>query len=100
PASGLQSHQFRAIEFMLGNKNARLVDLQKHNPEIEAYLLGLLNSPSLYDEVLRYLARRGMPVPAERVERDWTATYERPPRVTAVFKTIYENTESYWAEYD
>src|SRR6187549_296728 len=50
PASGLQSHQFRAIEFMLGNKNARLVDLQKHNPEIEAYLLGLLNSPSLYDE--------------------------------------------------
>jgi len=100
PASGLQSHQFRAIEFMLGNKNARLVDLQKHNPEIEAYLLGLLNSPSLYDEFLRYLARRGMPVPAERVERDWTAPYERHPGVTAVFKTIYENTERYWAEYD
>src|SRR5689334_23521771 len=38
PASGLQSHQFRAIEFMLGNKNARLVDLQKHDPETEGYL--------------------------------------------------------------
>src|SRR6187549_3116798 len=75
PASGLQSHQFRAIEFLLGNKNARLVDLQKHDPEVEAYLLRLLNSPSLYDEFLRYLARRGMPVPAERVERDWTAPY-------------------------
>src|SRR4026207_2139297 len=48
-ASGLQSHQFRAIEFMLGNKNARLVDLQKHDPELEAYLLRLLNSPRLYD---------------------------------------------------
>ena len=100
PASGLQSHQFRAIEFMLGNKNARLVDLQKHDPEVEAYLLRLLNSPSLYDEFLRYLARRGMPVPAERVERDWTAPYQRHPGVTAVLKTIYENTERYWAEYD
>jgi len=100
PASGLQSHQFRAIEFMLGNKNARLVDLQKHDPEVEAYLLRLLNSPSLYDEFLRYLARRGMPVPAERVERDWTAPYQRHPGVTAVFKTIYENTERHWAEYD
>ena len=100
PASGLQSHQFRAIEFMLGNKNARLVDLQKHDPEIEAYLLRLPNSPSLYDEFLRYLARRGMPVPAERVERDWTAPYQRHAGVTAVFKTIYENTERYWAEYD
>ena len=100
PASGLQSHQFRAIEFMLGNKNARLVNLQKHDAEIEAYLLRLLNSPSLYDEFLRYLARRGMPVPAERVERDWTAPYQRHPGVTAVFKTVYENTERYWAEYD
>jgi tryptophan 2,3-dioxygenase len=100
PASGLQSHQFRAIEFLLGNKNARLVELQKHDPEVEAYLLRLLNAPSLYDEFLRYLARRGMPVPAERVERDWTAPYQRHPGVTAVFKTIYENTERYWAEYD
>jgi tryptophan 2,3-dioxygenase len=100
PASGLQSHQFRAVEFLLGNKNARLVDLQKHSPEIEAYLRGLLLSPSLYDEFLRYLARRGMPVPAERVERDWSQPYERHPGVVQVFKTIYENTESYWAEYD
>jgi tryptophan 2,3-dioxygenase len=100
PASGLQSHQFRAIEFLLGNKNARLVELQKHSPEIEAYLLHLLNSPSLYDEFLRYLARRGMPVPPERAERDWSQPYQRHPGVIAVFKTVYENTERYWAEYD
>jgi len=100
PASGLQSHQFRAIEFMLGNKNARLLDLQKHDQPTFLYLRTLLESPSLYDEFLRYLARRGMPVPAERVERDWTAPYQRHPGVTAVFKTIYENTERYWAEYD
>jgi len=100
PASGLQSHQFRAIEFLLGNKNARLVDLQRHDRPIFEYLEKLLRSPSLYDEFLRYLARKGMPVPAERVERDWSQPYERHPGVVAVFKTIYENTERYWAEYD
>ncbi|HEY1286701.1 MAG TPA: tryptophan 2,3-dioxygenase family protein, partial [Burkholderiales bacterium] len=100
PASGLQSHQFRAIEFMLGNKNARLLDLQRHDEQAFQYLKTLLESPGLYDEFLRYLARRGMPVPAERVERDWTAPYQRHSGVTAVFKTIYENTERYWAEYD
>jgi tryptophan 2,3-dioxygenase len=100
PASGLQSHQFRAIEFLLGNKNARLVDLHKHDPETEAVLRGLLLAPSLYDEFLRYLARRGMAVPPERAERDWSQPYQRHPGVVQVFKTIYENTERYWAEYD
>ena len=100
PASGLQSFQFRAIEFLLGNKNASRVDLHHHDPAIELFLKGLLKSPSLYDEFLRYLARRGMPVPAERVERDWTRPYEAHPGVVQVFKTIYEDTKGWWAEYD
>jgi tryptophan 2,3-dioxygenase len=100
PASGLQSFQFRAIEFLLGNKNARLVDLQRHDPGTASYLQSLLLSPSLYDEFLRYLSRKGMPLPAERVERDWSQPYERHPAVTAVFKKIYEETDRYWAEYD
>jgi tryptophan 2,3-dioxygenase len=100
PASGLQSHQFRAVEFLLGNKNARLLDLQRHDEPIFQYLKDLLESPSLYDEFLRYLARRGMPVPPERVERDWSQPYQRHPGVVQVFKSIYENTERYWAEYD
>jgi tryptophan 2,3-dioxygenase len=100
PASGLQSHQFRAIEFLLGNKNAKVVELQRHDALAYQYLKKLLESPSLYDEFLRHLARQGMPVPAERVERDWSQPYERHPGVTAVFKTIYENTERHWAEYD
>jgi tryptophan 2,3-dioxygenase len=100
PASGLQSHQFRAIEFLLGNKNAHLAELQRHDPPTYEYLKKLLESPSLYDEFLRYLARQGMPVPPERVERDWSQPYERHPAVISVLKTIYENTERYWAEYD
>jgi tryptophan 2,3-dioxygenase len=100
PASGLQSHQFRAIEFLLGNKNAARMDLHRHVPEIGAFLSKLLHSPSLYDEFLRYLARRGMAIPAQRAERDWTLPYEGHPAVVKVFKTIYENPQDYWAEYD
>jgi tryptophan 2,3-dioxygenase len=100
PASGLQSFQFRAIEFLLGNKNAARVTLHHHDSQTEIFLQKLLTSPSLYDEFLRYLARRGLPVPPQRTERDWTQPYERHPGVVAVFKTIYENTEQYWAEYD
>jgi tryptophan 2,3-dioxygenase len=100
PASGLQSFQFRAIELLLGNKNARFLEVHRHDAQVHARLKGLLASPSLYDEFLRHLARRGMPVPPERVERDWSRPYERHPGVTAVFKTIYQNTSKFWAEYD
>jgi tryptophan 2,3-dioxygenase len=100
PASGLQSHQFRAIEFLLGNKTANRVDVHRYDPQVTSDLEGLLNAPSLYDEFLRYLARKGMPVPRERVERDWSQPYEGHPGVVAVFKDIYQNTARYWAEYD
>jgi tryptophan 2,3-dioxygenase len=100
PASGLQSFQFRAIEFLLGNKIANRIDVHRHSPETAAYLEQLLQSPGIYDEFLRYLARKGMPVPAERVERDWRQPYQRHDGVVAVFKTIYEDPERYWAEYD
>ena len=100
PASGLQSHQFRAIEFLLGNKIANRIEVHRYDANVSAQLERLLNSPSLYDEFLRYLARKGMPVPAERVERDWSQPYQRHAGVTAVFKTVYENTQQYWAEYD
>src|SRR5256714_12829528 len=79
PASGLQSFQFRAIEFLLGNKNARRLDLYQHDEATRSLLERLLHSPSLYDEFLRHLARRAMPVPNERAERDWSQPYERHP---------------------
>ena len=100
PASGLQSHQFRAIEFMLGNKNSARLDLYKHDEKTTSFLKNLLESPSLYDEFLRLLARRGMPVPRECVERDWTKPHERNAGVTSVFRTIYENPAEYWDAYD
>jgi tryptophan 2,3-dioxygenase len=99
-ASGFQSPQYRALEFMLGNKSLELVEVFRHDPAIHAWLTGLLKRPSLYDEFLRYLKRRGLPVPHERVERDWTQPYERHAGVTAVFKSIYEGTSEWWDAYE
>jgi len=100
PASGLQSHQFRAIEFLLGNKQEARLNLFNFDLNVKNFLQKLLHSPSLYDEFLRYLARRGMAIPRERVERDWTLPYERHPAVVQVFKRVYEDPQSHWAEYD
>jgi tryptophan 2,3-dioxygenase len=100
PASGLQSHQFRAIEFLLGNKNAAVLEVHRHDPAVHAWLSRLLAAPGLYDEFLRHLARRGHPVPPECLQRDWREPHRRHAGVTAVFKAIYEAPERHWDAYD
>jgi tryptophan 2,3-dioxygenase len=99
-ASGFQSPQYRALEFMLGNKSPELVAVFRHDPKTHAWLSDLLQRPSLYDEFLLYLKRRGLAIPKERLERDWTQPYERHPGVTAVFKQIYEGTREWWDAYE
>lgn len=100
PASGFQSAQYRAIEFLLGNKDPQTLAPHQHTPDTFAALSRLLGAPSLYDEYLRFLARRGHPVPAERVERDWTQPYEKHDGVVQVFKRIYQDVDRYWDEYE
>jgi tryptophan 2,3-dioxygenase len=100
PASGFQSYQYRAVEFLLGNKDDKALLPFQHMPHEHALLERLLRSPSVYDEFLRYLARKGLPVPAERVERDWRQPYEKDARVTEVFRRIYEDTDTYWDAYE
>ena len=85
---------------MLGNKQGMRLNLVDFDAKVKAFLEKLLNSPSLYDEFLRHLARKGMAVPAERTERDWTRPYKSHPGVTAVFRRIYEDPAKYWSEYD
>ena len=100
PASGLQSYQFRAIEFLLGNKDPAILAVHRHDPALHAWLDRLLREPSLYDEFLRHLARRGMALPPERLERDWSQPYQRHDGVVAAFKAIYDAPDRHWAEYD
>jgi tryptophan 2,3-dioxygenase len=100
PASGFQSTQYRMVEFLLGNKDRAMLALHRHDPAGSAALEAALNAPSIYDEFLRYLARRGFPVPREVLERDVTVPHENHPGVVAVFKTIYENPEKHWDAYE
>lgn len=99
-ASGFQSHQYRALEFLLGNKDPQALGPFRHEPATHAWLEGYLRAPSLYDEFLRHLKRRGFDVPKERVERDFSLPYEGHPGVVAVFKKVYEDTDRYWDEYE
>ena len=99
-SSGFQSAQYRAIEFLFGNKHPDMVDVFRHDPAAHAELTALLHAPSLYDEFLRHLSRRGLPVPVDRVERDFTQPYTRHPDVVAVFKVVYENPKRWWDAYD
>ena len=99
-SSGFQSHQYRALEFLLGNKHAEMLDVFRHDPPVRAELEALLRAPSLYDEFLRHLARRGLPVPPECVERDWTQPYRRHPGLVPVLRTIYADPRRWWDAYD
>lgn len=99
-SSGFQSAQYRAIEFLLGNKHPGMLDVFRHDPVAHLALEKLLHAPSLYDEFLRHLDRRGLPVPQERIERDFTQPYVRHPGVVAVFKAIYDNPKRWWDAYD
>lgn len=98
-SSGFQSLQYRIIEFTLGNKNAQMLKVFEYDPAAQARLREALEAPGLYDEFLRYLARRGHAVPAARVERDWTEPYQRHEGLLPVFKRIYEQRAAFWPEY-
>ena len=98
-SSGFQSHQYRMIEFILGNKNKAMIEVHKHNDDVYTLVRDCLNAPSLYDECLRLLARRGFDIPQERTERDWSQPYEEHPGVHDAWLSIYKDTETYWDLY-
>jgi tryptophan 2,3-dioxygenase len=99
-ASGFQSLQYRIIEFQLGNKHRGMLEVFAHSPADQARLRAVLESPSLYDEFLRLLARRGYPVPASAVERDWSEPHRRRADLLPVFKAIYDAPEADWESYE
>jgi tryptophan 2,3-dioxygenase len=99
-ASGFQSLQYRIVEFLLGNKNAELVEVFGHDPEAQARLREVLEAPSLYDEFLRYLARHGHAVPVHLLERDVRRAHTFDEGLVEVFRQVYEAPHDHWAEYE
>jgi tryptophan 2,3-dioxygenase len=98
-SSGFQSWQYRCIEFMLGNKNAAMLKPHTHRPEILARVEAAWRAPSLYDESLRLLARRGFAVPLSHTERDWTQPYAADDAVEQAWLAVYRAPESHWDLY-
>lgn len=99
PSSGFQSHQYRTVEFLLGNKNAKMLAVFDYAPALQAELRVVLEAPSLYDEFLRHLARQGHAVPRELLDRDVTQPHRRCADLVPVLRAIYEDTATHWAAY-
>jgi tryptophan 2,3-dioxygenase len=99
-ASGFQSYQARAIEFLLGNKRPALIDAFRHRSDQHEALNTLLASPSIYDEAIRLLARRGFAIERAALERDWSAPYPPNKSVAAAWMAVYRDTERHFDLYE
>ncbi|MEE8464655.1 MAG: tryptophan 2,3-dioxygenase family protein [Gammaproteobacteria bacterium] len=99
-ASGFQSHQFRKLEFLLGNKGKDYLSVYSHDPVVYEELKRALESPSIYEEFLLFLHRQGFDLPTEVIDRDWSVPREGHPRVIAAFKIIYSEPHKYWDAYE
>jgi tryptophan 2,3-dioxygenase len=99
-ASGFQSAQYRILEFTLGNKSRSTTTVYEHQPEWHAKLMRALNAPSLYEEFLLYLKRRGMAIPERAIDRDFSKVRGEDDEVIAVLRVIYENRSDHWARYE
>jgi len=98
-SSGFQSWQYRQIEFTLGNKNAAMLKPHEHAPARLAVVEASWRAPSLYDETLKLMARRGISVPATHLERDWTQPYQADEAVKQAWLQVYRNPSQYWDLY-
>ena len=99
-SSGFQSVQYRLIEFALGNKHADMIAVHRRDPQHYAALERALLAPSLYDEVLRLLSRRGYGIPQELLVRDFSQAYEPSKQVTGAWLGVYHNAEKDWDLYE
>ena len=99
-SSGFQSQQYRLLEFLLGNKHAAMIEVHQREPQAYAELERVLAAPSLYDEVLRLLSRRGYGVPPEALVRDFSQPYEASKQVTGAWLGVYHNADKDWDLYE
>ncbi len=99
-SSGFQSHQYRELEYLLGNKNATLMAVHESKPEVHATLDDALRTPSIYDEAIRLMARQGLTIDADRLERDWTQPVAMNESVKAAWLQVYQAPEQHWSLYE
>jgi tryptophan 2,3-dioxygenase len=100
PASGFQSYTYRKLEFLLGNKNRKLIEVHRHDAKVYEELTRVLESPGLYDVVLRTLAQSGFDIAKDRLERDFSLPYEPDASVQAAWFEIYRDPENHFELYE
>jgi tryptophan 2,3-dioxygenase len=99
-SSGFQSHQYRELEFILGNKNSALIQVHAKVPEVYARLDEVLRSPSIYDESIMLMARQGLPIAPARLAADWSVATQMDESVMAAWLTVYRDPTQYWMLYE
>jgi tryptophan 2,3-dioxygenase len=99
-SSGFQSFQYRMLEFRLGNKNRETTRVFDAHPQIASEVSKALSEPSIYDEALALLSRRGFPVPREKLERDFAEPYISDSRVMECWRQVYRDAETHWELYE
>jgi len=99
-SSGFQSFQYRTLEFRLGNKNAAMARVFEADKTVREIVRAALNEPSIYDESLALLARRGLSIPKAKLKRDFSKPYAADPRVTEAWRVVYRDAETHWDLYE
>ncbi|WP_344953626.1 tryptophan 2,3-dioxygenase [Zobellella aerophila] len=99
-SSGFQSYQYRELEFLLGNKNPRMVEAHRAHPQHYQHLTRVLHAPSIYDISLQLLKRRGFDIPDHCLERDWSQPYQACAEVELAWSRVYRETDEHWDLYE
>ena len=99
-SSGFQSYQYRELEFLLGNKNPKMVEAHRAHPQYYQHLTQVLHAPSIYDISLRLLKRRGFDIPDHCLDRDWSQPYQACAEVELAWSQVYQQTDEYWDLYE
>ncbi|MBS2967650.1 tryptophan 2,3-dioxygenase [Metabacillus sp. KIGAM252] len=98
-ASGFQSYQYRMIEFALGYKTPHVLKIYEKDEELHARLEKAYKEPGLYDVSIQALAKAGLPINSDILNRDCTKPYKKDDSVQAAWLTVYRNTDQYWNLY-
>lgn len=99
-SSGFQSHQYRELEYLLGNKNSHLLKVHESKTDTYATLETALKSPSIYDETIMLMARSGFAIDPQRLQLDWTQTVQTNDSVKQAWHQVYRAPEQHWAFYE
>ncbi len=98
--SGFQSVQYRLVEFLMGNKDRRMIEVHRHDPAAVKALEETIEMPSIYDEFIAHLHRRGLTIPDDVLNRDTATVHQSHPAVLEALKAVYQHPEKYWDTYE